>query len=141
MKSRSIPEIDLEGASMSSVQPSSWKIGKLFIGSFGRGNPKVSGRTQDNETVVRLIHSPRRVSLTPTQQRLISALKKTGSVSFTSLVHAVSDDLYAEELRMGGALLDLGLFGSRLFHNDVIQELRAGDGILWQINNERDCAR
>jgi hypothetical protein len=72
---------------------------------------------------------------------LITTLEKTGAVSFASLVHAVSEDLYAEELRMGAALLDIGLFGSRLFHNDVIQELRAGDEILWQINKERDVAR
>jgi hypothetical protein len=126
---------------MTRVQPSGWKIGKLFIGPLGRGNSEVAARTKADGTVVRLIDSPRRVSPTPIQQRLITTLEKTGAVSFASLVHAVSEDLYAEELRMGAALLDIGLFGSRLFHNDVIQELRAGDEILWQINKERDVAR
>jgi hypothetical protein len=29
--------------------------------------------------------------------------------------------------------LDIGLFGSRLFNGDVIRELKAGDGVLWKI--------
>jgi len=126
---------------MTRVQPSGWKIGKLFVGPFGRRNSEVLARAEADGTVVRLIDCPGRVSPTPIQQRLISTLEKTGSVSLAGLVHAVSEALYAEELRMGAGVLDIGLFGSRLFDHDVVRELRAGDGILWQINEERDAAR
>lgn len=37
----------------------------------------------------------------------------------------------------GAAVLDIGLFGDRLFNRDIIQELRAGDGIFWEIKAER----
>jgi hypothetical protein len=45
--------------------------------------------------------------------------------------------LYREELRNGASVLDIGLFGSRFFTRDVVRELKAGDGILWEIREER----
>jgi hypothetical protein len=88
--------------------------------------------------VVRLIDPPLRPPATPLEHRLISILKKAGPVSYENLVKTVADELYAEELRKGGGLLDIGLFGGRLFNGDVIQELKAADGTLWEIKPERD---
>ena len=42
--------------------------------------------------------------------------------------------LYRKELRDGGWLLDLGLFGSGLFVADAKRELRAGRDVIWEID-------
>ena len=126
---------------MTSVQPSGRKIGKLFMGPFSRGNSEVAVRAKADGTVVRLIDSPRRVLATPMEQRLISTLKGTGSVSFASFVHAVSEDLFAEELRMGAGLLDIGLFGGRCSTMTLFKSFGPGDGILWQIESKGQVAR
>jgi hypothetical protein len=57
-------------------------------------------------------------------------------ISFDKLVKIVAADLYAEELRKGAGVLDIGLFGSRLFNNDIVRELEARDGVLWKIKRE-----
>jgi len=63
---------------------------------------------------------------------------KAGPVSLAKLVKRVAEDLYTEELRKGAGVLDIGLFGGRLFNRDVVRELNAGDGFLWKIEEERD---
>jgi len=73
---------------------------------------------------------------TPIEQRVISTLKETGPVSFAKLVKTVAGEVYAEELRKGSGVLDIGLFGSRLFNSDVVRELQAADGVLWEIKHE-----
>ena len=67
----------------------------------------------------------------------MTTLKEAGSSSLAVLVKRVSGELYRDELRKGAAVLDIGLFGDRLFNRDIVQELRAGDGILWEIEAER----
>jgi hypothetical protein len=51
-------------------------------------------------------------------------------------VKRVAADLYAEELRKGASVLDIGLYGDRLFNQDVVRELKAADGILWEIKRD-----
>jgi hypothetical protein len=68
----------------------------------------------------------------PITQKVVLAVAQ-GAVPFPSLVRAISAELYEEELRKGAGVLDIGLFGSRLFHEDVVRELHAGDGIFWDI--------
>jgi hypothetical protein len=53
-------------------------------------------------------------------------------------VKTVAGEVYAEELRKGSGVLDIGLFGSRLFSSDVVRELEGGDGVLWKIMHERE---
>ena len=53
---------------------------------------------------------------------------------YENLVQRMSDELYRKELRHGGGALDIGLFGSRLFDRDVVQALKEGDGVLWEIS-------
>jgi len=117
---------------MTELQRPGWKMGRLFQGLSSQTDTEDAVRAKAG-AVVRLVDSPRRAPATPIEQRLISTLGETGSVSFARLVNAVSADLYAEELRTGAGALDIGLFGSRLFNGDVIRELKAGDGILWKI--------
>jgi hypothetical protein len=116
----------------------SGKLGRLFTTPMKRSDDAVLAVAQAENGVVRLLDCPSQPTGSPVQQRLLAALNRSGAASVSSLVHAIAQDLYIEELRMGAGVLDIGLFGSRLFHNDVIQELWAGDGRLWQIGKERD---
>ena len=118
---------------MTVLQRSGWKMARLFHGLSSQTDTESAVSAKTDAAVVRLIDPPRRLPESPIEQRLISTLGETGSVSFARLVDAVSADLYAEELRTGAGALDIGLFGSRLFNGDVIRELKAGDGILWKI--------
>jgi hypothetical protein len=81
---------------------------------------------------------PQRPPVTAFEQRVISKLTETGPVSLTNLVKTVAGEVYAEELRRGSGVLDIGLFGSRLFSSDVVRELEGGDGVLWEIIRERE---
>jgi hypothetical protein len=87
--------------------------------------------------VVQLVDSPRRLPATPIEQRLSSALKETGPISLASLVKRVAAELYSDELRQGAGVLDIGLIGDRLFNRDIIRELDSGNGILWEIKQQR----
>jgi hypothetical protein len=109
---------------------------KLFPDSVRRVNYASTGRAQLDAAAVRLIEAPRRRPETTIEQRLAARLKETGPMSVSALVTGVAADLYRDELRNGAGVLDIGLFGSRLFSADVIHELRAGDGILWRIEQE-----
>ena len=109
---------------------------KLFSGSARGADSAGATRVQLETAAVRLIEAPRRRPETAIEQRLATRLKATGPMSVSALVSTVAADLYSDELRKGAGVLDIGLFGSRLFSGDVIQELRAGDGILWQIERE-----
>jgi hypothetical protein len=126
---------------MPGLQHSGWKLARLFTAPMGRAPAAGAVAAQADSTIVRLLASRSQAAVSPIQQRLLAVLHRSGAASVSSLVHAVADDLYAEELRLGAGVLDIGLFGSRLFHNEVIQELRAGDGVLWQINNQPEGAR
>src|SRR5262245_10103152 len=90
--------------------------------------------------IVSSMTPPQRMPITPIETRLTSALKNLGSVSPTRLVKIVAADLYAEELRTGAGVLDIGLLGHRLFERDILRELKAGDGILWEIKPDREIA-
>jgi hypothetical protein len=93
-------------------------------------------RTAGGDSTVRSIEPPRRSPVTPIERRLASALKETGTISATELVKRTAADLYEGELRSGAAAVDIGLLGERLFDRDIIRELYAGDGILWDITRK-----
>jgi hypothetical protein len=114
-----------------------WKIRKLFPGLRSRLNSDSAVRAKAYTAIVELLAVPRRLPTTPVEQRLIATLKQAGPVSFPRLVNRVAADLYIEELGKGAGVLDIGLFGDRLFNRDVVRELEAGDGILWEIKQER----
>src|SRR5262245_66507335 len=110
---------------MTGLQPSRWKMGKLFAGSLLRSNWAGPFKAETGEKMVQLIDSPHRLPATPLEHRVVSTLKSAGAVSFENLVKTVADELYAEELHEGSGVLDIGLFGGRLFDSDVVRELRA----------------
>jgi hypothetical protein len=109
----------------------------LFPASLGHTKFNDAFKPAADVAIVRLIDSPLRLPATPIEQRLLAKLK-AGSVSFENLVQIVAADLYKEELRKGAGVLDIGLFGGRLFNSDIVRELKAADGILWKIYQERE---
>jgi hypothetical protein len=112
---------------------------KLFPASLNRTKSDGAFKPAADVAIVRLIDSPLRLPVTPIEQRLLATLK-AGSVSFEKLVQLVAADLYKEELNKGAGVLDIGLFGGRLFNYDIVRELKAADGILWEIYQEPEIA-
>lgn len=76
---------------------------------------------------------PRRPPQTPLESRALSRLHQSGQESLSRLAVELAREVYAEELRGGGWVLDIGLYGPELFLDEVLAELRAADGILWEI--------
>jgi hypothetical protein len=110
---------------------------KLFAGSLNRSHWVGPFKAKADTPVVRLMDLPRRLPGTAVERRVISTLKEAGPVSFAKLVTTIAGEVYAEELRKGSGVLDIGLFGSRLFNSDVIRELEEGNGVLWEISPAR----
>ena len=98
---------------------------------------KVAKDKDSAQIHVRLLEPVQRLPITPVERLAIRRLKGTGSMPFNQLVALVAKDLYHEELRAGAGVLDIGLFGSGLFTRDVTRDLKAGDGILWKIKQEK----
>lgn len=118
---------------MDGLERSKLRIRDLLPASLRREESGVSL----SAAVVQLVDSPRRLPTTPIEQRLSSALKETAPISVANLVKRVAAELYSDELRQGAGVLDIGLIGDRLFNRDIIRELNAGNGILWQIKQQR----
>jgi hypothetical protein len=76
---------------------------------------------------------------TRVEQLVVTTLAATGAMPLNTLAERVAAELYREELRNGAQTLDIGLFGSRLFLSDVINEIKARNGTLWQIENVKDA--
>jgi hypothetical protein len=121
---------------MTKSEPAGWKMRKLFRAPSNRPSFDDALKPSAGEAIVQQIDSPHRLPATPIEHRLTSALRKVGVISFEKLVKSVAADLYAEELRKGAGVLDIGLFGSRLFNDDVVRELKAANGILWEIKSK-----
>lgn len=89
------------------------------------------------DCAVRLLEPLRRSPTSPVEQLAVNILRQEGSISFELLVEYVVSDLYREELDRGAWTLDIGLLGKGLFVPDVVRGLKAGDGILWQIERPK----
>ena len=111
------------------LERTGWAIRRLLMGS---PSYRVQAEGSAGHTV-RLRQPPDRLPATPIAQRVLSAFAGGDSMPFERLIKTVADQLYDEELRKGAGILDIGLFGSRLFHEEVVRELHAGDGIFWDI--------
>ena len=118
------------------LQTSQWKMHCFFPHLISRSRSGRALRAEAQLAVVRLIETPGRYPATPIEHQLVAALRETGPVAVASLVKRVAADLYAEELRKGASVLDIGLYGDRLFNQDVVRELKAADGILWEIKRD-----
>jgi hypothetical protein len=87
---------------------------------------------------VRPIPGPLRPPRSVTEHSALALLHGQAAVPFETLVQRVARELYASELRHGGSMLDVGLFGPTLFVSDVAREILAADGILWRIDSSTD---
>ena len=110
---------------------------KLLPNLWNRGYLR-SAPLRGDDPSVRPLEPPRRSPVTPIERRLVSALKEAGTMSAANLVKRTAADLYEDELRSGAAAVDIGLLGERLFDRDIMRELYAGDGILWDIMQQRE---
>lgn len=72
---------------------------------------------------------------TPVQRMVIEVLRREGTMPISVLVRRVAREIYADELRRGAATIDIGIFGSELFAGDVVLELTAGGGTLWDFDS------
>ena len=98
-----------------------------------RANMVAPGDESNGDLIVRAIESPDRPTVTPIERLAVSNLKREGVISLQQLVERVANELYHEELHNGAWALDIGLFGSKLFVPDVMSEIKARNGTLWQI--------
>ena len=122
---------------MTRSEPIRGKMRRFFHGSLSLRKSAHFNSVKTDGAVVRLIAAPRREPMTPIEQRLITMLKNVGPIPFATLVKTAAKDLYIEELRHGAGILDIGMFGDGLFTRDLVQELMSGDGVLWEIKQER----
>jgi hypothetical protein len=71
--------------------------------------------------------------MTPVERLAVSRLKREGAMPLPALAQLVARDLYADELRHGAWAVDIGMFDRDVFVPDVVRELEAANGILWEI--------
>jgi hypothetical protein len=116
-----------------------WNWRQFSANSLWRDENKSAAKTNPDVMLVSLFNAPPHAPSMLVAERLAVALKQTGSMSFETLVTTVAEELYQQELRNGAAVLDIGLFGSRLFFPEVLGELRAGDGLYWEIKKVREA--
>lgn len=91
---------------------------------------------ESGQPLVRLLDPSSRPPVTPIERLTVTALKHQGPTLFSELVRRVVREVYFDEIRKGASVVDIGLFGSTLYTRDVTRELKAGDGVLWEINQE-----
>ncbi len=88
------------------------------------------------ESMVKLIAPPSRLPLSPAEGFTVELLRQYGSAPLPFVVDQVALKFYLDEIRNGAWALDLGLLGPGMFVRQVLQDLEAGDGILWHIERE-----
>ena len=122
---------------MTKFEPAGWQMLKPFRAPSNRTSFDNACKPSAGATIVQQVDPPYRLPATPIEHRLISALKKS-AVSLEKLVKTVAADLYAEELRKGCRRPGYRTFRQPIVQrSDVVRELNAGDGILWEIKSER----
>lgn len=84
---------------------------------------------------VRLLEAGQRSPLTAVERLAVSALRHEGAMPLLLLAERVAQDLYRDALRHGAWVLDIGLFGRDIFVPDVVRELEAASGVLWEIES------
>jgi hypothetical protein len=83
--------------------------------------------------VVNLIEPAVLAPATPVEKFTATRLREKGCVDLDDLVEYVAHAIYLDETRRGAAVLDIGLFGSSLFRDEVRREIEANDGRLWRL--------
>jgi hypothetical protein len=101
------------------------RIGRIVRRRAGAASPARAPR------LVRPLERPAREAGTPAERFVVSLLAEEGPLPFTGLTERLARWLYAEALRRGGWVADIGIFGSTLFRAEAARELEAGAGSLW----------
>ena len=99
--------------------------------------PRKSSFMGRGDSIIVPLAQGSRQPATPAEQLAVSILASTGAMPLHTLAERVASELYRQELRKGAGVLDIGLFGSRLFKDDVVREIESADGILWEVQHER----
>jgi hypothetical protein len=63
---------------------------------------------------------------------MVSALAAEDTLPWEHLVERVARELYLDEVSQGGWAVDIGVFGSRPFRAEVVQEVQATRNVLWE---------
>lgn len=82
---------------------------------------------------VQLIQSPARTAERPVERMIVDLLDCEGPMNCAEIVERVAKQIYRDELRCGAAVLDVGLFGAKLFESEVVAALKTGVGVLWTV--------
>ena len=72
---------------------------------------------------------------------ILSVLQAHESMTLSDLVARVADRLYHDAVRDGAAIVDIGLFGAKLYHPEAAAVVSRGDGRWWTIEEVRSTAR
>ena len=64
---------------------------------------------------------------------ILSLLRRTGRMRRDLLVHDAAESLYRKEIARGGAAVDLGLLGPRVFVAPIQSAIDAGRGQWWEV--------
>jgi len=96
---------------------------------------RVLGWTEDAgpELEVRLLADEDAAASSDETRAILEPLRRSGRARLDALVEDAAKALYESELARGGAHLDLGLLGARIFVPAVRSALDAGCGRLWEI--------
>jgi hypothetical protein len=89
------------------------------------------GKNQKSQARVRLMQSGGRRPADSVEQMIRNFLCQEGPKDVAKVVKRVAMRIYQDELRQGARLLDIGLFGAKLFEPEVAKALRSGMGVLW----------
>ena len=90
-------------------------------------------RHPEPELEVRLLADEDPSASSDETQAILAPLRRAGRAQLDALVEDAAKALYNSELARGGAHLDLGLLGARIFVPAVRNALDAGRGRLWEI--------
>lgn len=89
------------------------------------------------DDLVRLIEPSERAPITPVERLAVAILQRDGETPLGRLLERLASEIYRQELREGAGLLDIGLFGPKLFRSDIAAELKAGENRLWRIERPK----
>lgn len=99
-----------------------------------RANQRALDNEASRDLVIQLIEPASPAGAGAVERAAISQLREQGAVPIYLLVQQLASQLYLDELRNGGAAVDIGFFGASLFVPEVVRTIRERNGTLWKIS-------
>src|SRR3989442_14096978 len=109
-------------------------MGPVGMPTLARRLIRALGGREHVELEVRLLADEDAARSPDETRAILEPLRRSGRARLDALVDAAAKALYKSELARGGAHLDLGLLGARIFVPAVRSALAAGRGRLWEIH-------